>query len=137
MGIDGIPGGARARAGLDLVERFSGEIVRAERLDTWRVVSAQAHLARREGPGDGVLLDERDPGRENFVDCGMCGPCGFFAQPVDEQEVTNREDNQIRVVVTQRGQQSLRQIRCAQMDPAVRYPIPRKHVEFGVLFVVK
>ena len=99
VGIGGIPGGARARAGLDLVERFSGKIVRTERLDTWRAVSAQAHLGRREGPGDRVSLGELDPGREDFVDCGICGACGYLAQPVDEQEVQDREDSQVRIAV--------------------------------------
>ena len=84
-----------------------------------------------------MSLDELDPGREDFVDCGICGAFGFLAQPVDEQEVTDREDDQVRIAVTQRVQQSLGQIRGAQTDFARRHPIPRKHGKVGILFVLK
>ena len=77
--VHGIPGRARTRTGLDLVDRSGGKIVRTERLDTWRAVSAQAHLGRHEGSGDRVPLDKLDPGWKDLRGRRICRPLGISA----------------------------------------------------------
>ena len=79
MGIYGIPGCARTRAGLDLVDWFGGAIARTERFNARRTVSAGANLGRCEGAGGGVLFDEFDPGWKDPWGRRICRTVGMPA----------------------------------------------------------